>query len=97
MKKCVVLIPALNPPKEFINYARELIENDNVDLIVIDDGSKNEFKYIFNEIEKLKNTTILTHEVNKEKGRGLKTGFEYFIKHYKKAVVSGIITADSDG
>lgn len=97
MKKNVVLIPALNPPEEFICYARELVSNGNVDLIVIDDGSREEFKYIFNEIGKLKNTIVLTHEINKGKGRGLKTGFEYFVKHYKKAEVSGIITADSDG
>ncbi len=97
MKKNVVLIPALNPPKELYNYAKELVSNNNIDLIVINDGSKKEYKRLFNRVAKLPNTVVLTHEVNRGKGRGLKTGFEYFVKNYKKSKVFGIVTADSDG
>lgn len=97
MKKCVILIPAYNPPKEFIKYAKEVSKIDFFDLIVINDGSREEFDFIFEEIGKLERTVVLKHEVNKGKGRGLKTGFEYFCKNYKKKDVVGIVTADCDG
>jgi len=93
----VVLIPALNPNEEFYDYSKKLTENENVHLIVIDDGSKEELKYIFKKIEKLKNTTVLTHGINLGKGRGLKTGFNYYITHFDKKEYPGIVTADSDG
>ena len=93
----VVLIPSLNPGKEFIDYAKELTKNNNVNLIVIDDGSREEFKYIFEEIGKCNKTVVLTHAVNLGKGRGLKTGFNYYINNFDKKKYPGIITADSDG
>ena len=94
--KIVVLIPALNPGDEFIKYSKELTDN-NVHLIVIDDGSSKEYKYIFDEIKKCKNTTVLTHTTNKGKGRGLKTGFDYYLNNFNSNETAGIITADSDG
>ena len=97
MNKSVILIPALNPPKEFIQYTKDLTNNENIDLIIIDDGSSDEYKYIFDEIRKRKNTVVLVHEENKGKGRALKTGFQYFINHYQKKDGIGIVTADSDG
>ena len=39
-KKITILIPALNPTKEFIEYINELIENGFEDIIVVNDGSK---------------------------------------------------------
>lgn len=97
MKKCVILIPAYNPPKEFVKYAKEINKVCNFDLIVINDGSRDEFNPIFAEIGILKRTIVINHEVNKGKGRGLKTGFEYFCNNYEKKDVSGIVTADCDG
>ena len=96
-KNIVVLIPSLNPNEDFIDYAKELTKKENVSLIVIDDGSREELKYIFKEIGKCKNTTVLTHAVNLGKGRALKTGFNYYINHFDKKNYPGIITADSDG
>ena len=96
-KNRVILIPSLNPNEDFINYAKELTKNENVYLIVVDDGSKEKLKYIFNEIGKLKNTTILTNAVNQGKGRSLKTGFNYYINNFDKKDYPGIVTADSDG
>ena len=94
-KEFVVLIPALNPNKDFIDYAKELTKNKNVNLIVIDDGSREDCKYIFNEIAKCNKTVVLTHAVNLGKGRALKNGINYYVNHFKNT--AGIITADSDG
>ena len=77
----VVLIPSLNPNKEFIDYAKELTKDKLVHLIVINDGSRDELNYIYDEIAKCKNTVVLKHAVNLGKGRGLKTGFNYYINN----------------
>jgi len=97
-KRIVVLIPSLNPNEYLIKYIENLIKsNNNIDIVIIDDGSKDELKYIFKKLDKIKRCTVLTHAVNLGKGRALKTGFNYFINNYKKNDVIGLITADSDG
>lgn len=96
-KNIVVLIPSLNPNEDFIEYSKQLLKKGNVHLIVVDDGSREELKYIFKEIGKLKNTTVLTHAINLGKGRALKNGFNYYINNFDKKEYPGIITADSDG
>ena len=58
-KNIVVLIPSLNPNEDFIDYAKKLTKNEDVHLIVIDDGSRDELKYIFEKIGKCKNTEYL--------------------------------------
>ncbi len=94
--KIVVLIPSLNPNKEFVDYVKDLTnQKEDIDVIVVDDGSKESKKFIFEKISKLKNCIVLTHAINLGKGRALKTGFNYFINNYKGC--KGIITADSDG
>ncbi|MBQ3307451.1 MAG: glycosyltransferase [Bacilli bacterium] len=96
-KNIVVLIPALNPKEDFYNYTKKLSNNNDIQLIIIDDGSKEELKYIFKKIQKLPHTVVLTHPTNQGKGRAIKTGLEYYINHFNKDDYPGIITADSDG
>ena len=97
-KKTVVLIPALNPDIELVKYVKKLVNSsNNIEVIVVNDGSREELRTIFNDIEKIKRCEVLTHAVNLGKGRALKNGFNYFINTYSKEEVNGIITADSDG
>lgn len=97
-KKTVVLIPALNPNKDLIKYVKTIINSaNNIDVIVVNDGSRTDLNDIFNEIEKIKRCVVLKHAVNLGKGRALKNGFNYFINNYSNEEVNGIITADSDG
>ena len=99
MKKILVLIPALNPPKQLINYVKSLLENGLNDILLVDDGSKEEFKEIFETIEKFPNTNIkvLRHAKNLGKGRALKNAFNYFLTLPNLSEYSGVVTADSDG
>lgn len=97
MKKIVVIIPALNPNEDFVRYTEQLTNNEDVELIVIDDGSKQELKYIFEKISKNRKVTVITHEVNQGKGKALKDGMLYFLDNYSKKKASGVVTADSDG
>lgn len=95
MSNCAIIIPALNPPEGLIEYVKALLENCIPQIIIVNDGSKKELTYIFNELSQLKGCTVLTHEKNKGKGRALKTAFHYFLDEHNE--LRGVITADADG
>lgn len=92
--KLIVVIPAYEPQKEFIDYAKEVSSFAKF-VVVINDGSGYEYDCVFDEIAKLKNVVYLKHDVNKGKGCALKTAFEYCINNYDKEDI--VVTADCDG
>ena len=87
----VILIPAYNPDDELKDIINELNENRYTEIVVINDGSKND--KIFNEV--VDKAKILKHAENKGKGMTLKTGMRYCIENFKNK--KGIITVDADG
>ncbi|MBQ8043371.1 MAG: bifunctional glycosyltransferase family 2/GtrA family protein, partial [Clostridia bacterium] len=94
----VVLIPAYNPDKLMVKYITGLHESGINNIVVVDDGSREETKCYFEEIKSIEGVRIVTHAVNQGKGRALKTGFNYVLNEYvgeNKKV--GVVTADSDG
>jgi glycosyltransferase involved in cell wall biosynthesis len=90
----VILIPAYNEEK----YIKKVIKGCSkygLDIIVVDDGSSDNTLKVVKSIPAPKNYRIilLKHEINKGKGKSLKTGFKYIIeKNYP-----GVITLDADG
>ena len=94
MQDLVVLIPAFKPEEALVGFSKELLEQGFKDIIVVDDGSGELFKEIFSELKAM-GCTLLTHEVNKGKGRALKTAFEYIL--VKNLDIKGVVTADADG
>ena len=95
----VLVIPSLNPKKEFVFWLKEFkekikSENIEVDIIVVNDGSSEKYNEIFDEIIK-EDITVLKHYINLGKGRALKTAFNHILNTEKK--LGTIITADSDG
>ena len=99
MKKILILIPALNPPRQLIDYVRSLLDNGLKDILLVDDGSKEKFKEIFETIEKFPdvNIKVFKHAKNLGKGRALKNAFNYFLTLPNLEEYSGVVTADSDG
>lgn len=91
----VVVIPALNPIPNLISLVQGLLEWGVPQLIIVNDGSDSSYNYIFCELEKYEHCIVLTHEVNRGKGRALKTAFSYFLEHY--SYYDGVVTADADG
>lgn len=89
----VILIPAYKPDFHFIDFIKELKEK-NLPILVINDGSGEEFDKYFDEAAQL-GAKVVCHDVNKGKGRALKTGFEVIKKEYPDA--DGVVTADCDG
>lgn len=94
MNNCAVIIPALNPSEGLIHYVKTLVK-DVGQIIVVNDGSKEELAYIFTELSSIEKCDVLTHEVNRGKGKALKTAFQYFLENHSD--LAGAITADADG
>ena len=94
--KFAIIIPALNPPLRLIDYVKELRTLLKYPIVLVDDGSRQEEKPIFEECKKsASDVTILTHDINRGKGRALKTAFSYLLDKYPD--IKGCITCDSDG
>lgn len=95
MNNYVILIPTLEPKPDLIDYVVNLIESGFERLVIVDDGSGVRYREIFEQLNKYKQTHVITFEINKGKGCALKAGFNYIENNYPD--YKGIITVDSDG
>ena len=93
----VALIPSLNPDEKLPQTVKGLFAAGFSHVLLIDDGSRQECQPIFEELALLPGCAVLHHEVNKGKGRALKTGFQYYLENYDQTVFAGVVTADADG
>ena len=89
MKKHVAIVPAFNEEKNIREVIYHLRKHPHVDIIVIDDGSKDRTA----EIVKKHKVILLQHKFNKGKGEAIKTGINYILKHHP---VQYIVLVDAD-
>ena len=94
-EQAVILIPSLEPDERLPAYISRLKEGGFARIVVVDDGSGDAYRTIFDQVDEVADTTVLHHEVNKGKGVALKTGYQYIMEHFPQ--ISGVITADADG
>ena len=90
----IVLVPALEPDHRMVDLVRDLLVADPcLHVLVVDDGSGRGFAGVFDAATAL-GAVVVRHEVNRGKGRALKTGF-----HHAAALWPGedVVCADSDG
>lgn len=90
-----VIIPSLNPDEKLLNTVEELENNGFDDIVIVNDGSGEEYKKYFPDVEKHPACTIINHKRNRGKGAALKTAFKYFMNFREGK--DGVITIDSDG
>jgi glycosyltransferase involved in cell wall biosynthesis len=90
----VVIIPTYCPGLPLIN-AIDQFANDGIRVIVVDDGSGQEYRSIFNTINKKSYVSVLTHAVNLGKGQALKTAFNHVLVEVPQ--VKAVVTMDDDG
>lgn len=90
-----LLIPAFNPDERLESLAGELKEIGFHNIVVINDGSREECRPIFERVEAIQGCRVVEHAVNLGKGRALKTGFNYIYTHFRDT--PGVVTADADG
>ena len=103
MKK-IALIPAYEPEPVLLQILTEL-RQANFQIIVIDDGSGDDYNAIFEEAKKY--AIVITHPVNHGKGSALKTGLSYLRENFQltndtfnlatNANSPVIVTMDADG
>ena len=94
MHNVIMLIPAYNPLPSLIPFVKSLQALGVIQIVVINDGSAEKCRTIFEELE-AKGCKVLQHADNQGKGQALKTGFLYILKEYKK--VQGVITVGAHG
>lgn len=94
--KFAIVIPSLNPGKGLPGYVATLRAITDTPIVLVDDGSREELKPIFQQcVSKVENVSLLTHELNKGKGRALKTAFAHLLGNVPGLM--GCVTCDSDG
>ncbi len=89
-----IILPSFNPDEKLIQVVRGLLDEGFEDIVIVNDGSDEEHMAPFEEAVQYPQVTLLTHEVNKGKGRALKTAFSYCIQNRPKT--AGVITVDGD-
>ena len=97
MKTVYVIIPALEPENTLPEYIIELQSRIHSLVVVIDDGSGEAYRGIFDRVSRLEGCTVLRHHKNLGKGRALKTGFEYVLKDAGDLHGVLVLCADCDG
>ena len=95
IKNYAVILPSLNPSDRLCSVVDSIIAAGFETIILVDDGSGEEYKAPFRQLEKLESVTLLVHEVNKGKGAGLKTAVEHLLNN--RPDILGAVTADGDG
>lgn len=93
--KSTIIIPSLDPDQMLVTYVQSLISQGFQHIIIVNDGSHTKCDDIFLAIEKLPECTVLRHEINRGKGRSLKTAIKYYMANIHDS--SGVITVDADG
>jgi glycosyltransferase involved in cell wall biosynthesis len=90
------VIPAYCPTEQLIDVAKALASFSTfAGIIVIDDGSGDRYRAIFDHLQTIQGVTVLRHAVNLGKGSALKTGMNFALVKFPK--IAGVVTADADG
>lgn len=90
-----VIIPSYEPDEKLPGLLKQLRETGFKNIVIVDDGSGEDYAHFFKDAEEIYGCVVLHHAVNQGKGRALKTAFNYCLREYGEA--PGAVTADSDG
>ena len=90
----VLIIPALNPNKKLISLIDKLIGMGFERIVLVDDGSDDEYNEIFEEAYEY-GCNIVYHDKNEGKGKAIKAGLKKAVRLYGKNNV--FLTLDADG
>ena len=87
--KILIIVPAFNEEKSLGGVIDDLKKFDYQNILVVNDGSKDETQ----NIARGKNVTVISHIMNRGLGAALGTGFTYA----KKEKYDILVTFDADG
>lgn len=94
-EELAIVLPSLNPDHKFKKVVDGLLEDGFKNVVIVDDGSDADHRKWFDEFEDHPYCHVLHHEVNRGKGRGLKTAFKYILENQPDT--KGVVTIDGDG
>ena len=89
-----IIVPSLDPDEKLIQVVDGLLADGFDDIVLVNDGSHADHLWPFEQAAQHPEVTVLTHEVNKGKGRALKTAFAWCLKN--RPDIDGVVTADGD-
>lgn len=93
-----ILIPAYDPDEAFPRFLTQLKAAGFSHIIVVDDGSREETRPLFDAAEKDFGAEVIRHQVNRGYGRATKTGLTGFLERFgDDPRIAGVITCDCDG
>ena len=77
----IVVIPAYQPDEKLLGVLKEFTEQTSFPIVVVNDGSKDACRPVFDAVRTYPRVTLLEHEQNRGKGAALKTAFSYIADH----------------
>lgn len=92
--KVTVIIPSYKPDGKLMETVAGLTDAGFEDILILNDGSGDEFDSIFSDINEIKGCTVISHSENRGKGAALKSAFKWYLENRKGI---GVITVDGDG
>ena len=90
----IVVIPAYEPDEKLLGVLRDFTEQTAYPVIVVNDGSSDACRPVFDAVRAFERVTLLTHDVNRGKGAAMKTAFAYIGEHYPAS--EQVITVDAE-
>lgn len=91
----IVVIPAYEPDNKLLGVLKDFSEQTDFSIVVVNDGSSESCRPVFDAVRGFARVTLIEHEVNKGKGAAMKTAFRYIGEHFPKD--ESIMTVDADG
>ena len=89
------IVPSYRPDETLLRVVQGLADVGFSRVILIDDGSGEDYRALFARAAQTPRCVLLRHEENRGKGAALKTGFQFFLDHPEQEV--GVVTVDGDG
>lgn len=95
LREPVIIVPSLDPDEKLTAVVDGLLAAGFHDIVLVNDGSHADHTGPFENAAALHpEVTVLTHEVNKGKGRAMKTAFQWVLENRPDTL--GVITVDGD-
>ncbi len=95
LSKISVVLPSLDPDEKLVAVIDGLLDAGFTDIILVNDGSKQEnLHYFMDAAAAHPEIHLLHHEVNRGKGAALKTAFTWFLENRPDG--AGVVTVDGD-
>ena len=94
LSRVTVVLPSQDPDEKLGIVVNGLLEYGFSDIVLVNDGSKEENLHYFTEAARHPQVTLLHHPENRGKGAALKTAFRYVLEN--RPETKGVVTVDGD-